>query len=527
MTRSFVRTVRPLAILLLAGLALAAPVQVDPLDPIPPDPDAPAEAPAVRAVAIPVGKTLAVADDPTRFTRVLFAPPDEARLTPGRTWDIDMALALRLGRMEPAERWRAIRRNLGLPPDDKRALVVWTEVVDALLSQLGTLPDLKDPAVPGFGLRVAFPGTDPANKKLAEVALTFEAGKTGFEDRLNERVAAAMTGVEGFVSLVLADGTPVEGDWLEDHPGLTVRLKDGEGKEVAAVELKGHPFYSFSSLPADKELGGDYRLEIAQAGRPGGAAKRAGQVLMEPTYVPVRYGVRSRQDLVLTEEAEPEEKMAEIDEKQKSLGDLDDAFGRLANIQGAPASVVSLFQQLATSVPVVNIVAGILPANPGLHFGAVMTKDAGPQIFYSVRFKFRADLPDRAPRFVTRGTIRLQALTAENAALPVQPTYVKIVWLAQTDAARLSLDSRPVRTFPLGLGIGVVPSMSPALFSAGLSYKMFNVAEVYAGVGFRSDKNVPEDPAEPFSKTSFVYGLTVDVEHVLGAVFKAVNRDGN
>jgi hypothetical protein len=522
MIRSFVRTVRPLAILLLAGLALSAPAQVDPLNP-----DAPAEAPAVRAVAIPVGKTLAVADDPTRFVRVLFAPPDEARLVAGRTWDIDMPLAIRLGRMEPAERWRAIRRNLGLPPDDKQALVVWTEVVDALLSQLGTLPDLKDPAVPGFGLRVAFPGTDPANKKLAEVALTFEAGKTGFEDRLNERVAAAMTGVEGFISLVLADGTPVEGDWLKDHPGLTVRLKDGEGKEVAAVELKGHPFYSFSSLPADKELGGDYRLEIAQAGRPGGAANRAGQVLMEPQYVPVRYGVRSRQDLVLTKPAPPKAEIEETFEKATKGISFDDDFAGFANLKGAPASVVSLFQQLATSVPVVNIVAGILPANPGLHFGAVMTKDAGPQIFYSVRFKFRADLPDRAPRFMTRGTVRLQALTAEDAALPVRPTYVKVVWLAQTDAARLSLDSRPVRTFPLGLGIGVVPSLSPALFSAGLSYKMFNVAEIYAGVGFRSDKNVPEDPAEPFSKTSFVYGLTVDVEHVLGAVFKAVNRDGN
>ncbi|MBP7706777.1 MAG: hypothetical protein KA243_05960 [Candidatus Aminicenantes bacterium] len=525
MTRSFARTVLPLALILLAGLASPVAAQEDPLGQDPLDQDAPA--PAVRAVAIPVGKTVAVADDPTRFARVLFAPPDEARLTPGRTWDIDMALALRLGRMEPAERWRAIRRNLGLPPDDKRALVVWTEVVDALLSQLGTLPDLTDPGAPGFGLRVAFPGTDPENKRRAEVALTFEAGKTGFEDRLNERVAAAMTGVEGFVNLVFADGTPVEGDWLKVHPGLTVRLKDGEGKEVAAFALKDHPFYCFPSLPADKDLGGDYRLEIAQAGRPGDTANRAGLVIMEPQYVPVRYGVRSRQDLTLTKEAPPEEEMAEILEDVTKKVDFGDAFAGLTNLQGAPASVVSLFQQLAATVPVVNIVAGILPANPGLHFGAVMTKDAGPQVFYSVRFKFRADLPDRGPRFVTRGAVRLQALSAEDAALPARPTYVKVVWLAQTDAARLSLDSRPVRTFPLGLGIGVVPSMSPALYSAGLSYKMFNVAEIYAGVGFRSDKNVPEDPGEPFSKTSFVYGLTVDVEHVLGAIFKAVNRDGN
>lgn len=518
MTRSFVRTILPFAIMLLAGLALSAAAQEDPLDQ-----DAPAPAPAVRAVAIPVGKTVAVADDPTRFARVLFAPPDEARLAPGRTWDIDMALAFRLGRMEPAERWRAIRRNLGLPPDDKRALVIWTEVVDALLSQIGTLPDQKEPGSPGFGLRVAFPGTDPEDKRRAEVALTFEAGKTGFEDRLNARVADAMTGVEGFVSLVRIDGVPVEGDWLAEYPGLTIRLKDGEGNEVAHAELKDHPYYCFPSLPADKELGGDYRLELTAAPDGNGEAK----IIMEPQYVPVRYGIRSRQDLTLMKVATRQrEEISELADVTKAL-DLDDAFAGLANLQGAPASVVSLFQQLAATVPVVNIVAGILPANPGLHFGAVMTKDAGPQIFYSVRFKFRADLPDRAPRFVTRGTVRLQALTAEDAALPVRPTYVKVVWLAQTDAARLSLDSRPVRTFPLGLGIGVVPSLSPALYSAGLSYKMFNVAEVYAGVGFRSDKNVPEDPEEPFSKTSFVYGLTVDVEHVLGAIFKAVNRDGN
>lgn len=511
MIRSHFRAVLPIAILLSFGGSLFAALQDDPLVQ---DPEAPA--PAVKSVAIPVGTTVAVDGRTGEFLRVLFAPPDEDRLTAGRTWDIDMALAIRLGGMPPAERWRAIRRNLGLAPDDKRALVIWTEVVDALLSQIGTLPPQTSPVAPGFGLRVAFPGTDPADKKKADVALTFEAAKGGFEDRLNARVANAMTGVEGFVSLVRIDGVPVEGDWLAEYPGLTIRLKDGDGNEVAHAELKDHPYYCFPSLPADKELGGDYRLELTAAPEGNGEAK----IIMEPKYVPIRYGIRSRQDLTLTKVATRQKE--EIAEFEKGL-DLGDAFSKILNLQGAPSSVVSLFEQLATQVPIVNVVAGVLPANPGLHFGAVQTKDAGPQIFYSVRFKFRADVPDRGPRFVTRGTIRLQALTAAEGA-PARPTYVKVVWLARTDAAQLSLEARPVRTFPLGLGIGVVPSMHPALYSGGLSYKLFNVCEIYAGVGFRK---AAEDAAEPVSKTSFVYGLTIDVEHVLGAIFKAVNRDGN
>ncbi|MCK7468596.1 MAG: hypothetical protein MZU91_11155 [Desulfosudis oleivorans] len=182
---------------------------------------------------------------------------------------------------------------------------------------------------------------------------------------------------------------------------------------------------------------------------------------MEPQYVPVRHGIRSRQDLTLMKVAtRQKEEISEFEDVSKAL-DLGDAFSKILNLQGAPSSVLSLFEQLATQVPIVNVVAGVLPANPGLHFGAIQTKDDGPQIFYSVRFKFRADQPDRSPRFVTRGTVRLQALTATAGENPARPTYVKIVWLAQTDAAPLSLDSRPVRTFPLGLGIGVVPSVHP------------------------------------------------------------------
>lgn len=510
MIRSHVRAMLPIAILLSFGGSLFAWAQDDPLGQEP-------AVVAAKSVPIPVGATVAVEGQANQFMRILFAPPDEDKLAAGRTWDIGMDLAIKLGRMEPAERWRAIRRNLGLAPDDKRALVIWTEVVDALLSQIGTLPPQTSPVAPGFGLRVAFPGTDPADKKKADVALTFDAAKGGFEDRMNARVAEAMTGVEGFVSLVRIDGVPVEGDWLAEYPGLTIRLKDGNGTEVARAELKDHPYYCFPSLPADKDLGGDYRLELSAAPEGDGEAK----IIMEPQYVPVRHGIRSRQDLTLTKVATRQKE--EIAEFEKGL-DLGDAFSKILNLQGAPSSVVSLFEQLATQVPIVNVVAGVLPANPGLHFGAVQTKDDGPQIFYSVRFKFRADVPDRSPRFVTRGTIRLQALTAPAGADPARPTYVKIVWLAQTDAASLALDARPVRTFPLGLGIGVVPSVHPALYSGGLSYKLFNVCEIYAGVGFRK---AAEDTEEPVSKTSFVYGLTIDVEHVLGAIFKAVNRDGN
>jgi hypothetical protein len=64
--------------------------------------------------------------------------------------------------------------------------------------------------------------------------------------------------------------------------------------------------------------------------------------------------------------------------------------------------------------------------------------------------------------------------------------------------------------------------MSPILYSAGLSYKVMKGLEIYAGAGFRAAK---EDVAEPYSRTSFVYGLTLDVQSLVDIVAKAVGKE--
>jgi hypothetical protein len=46
--------------------------------------------------------------------------------------------------------------------------------------------------------------------------------------------------------------------------------------------------------------------------------------------------------------------------------------------------------------------------------------------------------------------------------------------------------------------------------------------EIYAGAGFRAAK---EDVEEPYSRTSFVYGLTLDVQSVIGIISKAVGKE--
>lgn len=90
----------------------------------------------------------------------------------------------------------------------------------------------------------------------------------------------------------------------------------------------------------------------------------------------------------------------------------------------------------------------------------------------------------------------------------VQPHYVKIIWSSRADPTQLDLQARPIMESPWGFGAGVVPSVSPALYAVGASYKLFHVCEVFAGAGIRKDH-----------PTSFVYGVTLDVENILGALF--------
>jgi len=66
--------------------------------------------------------------------------------------------------------------------------------------------------------------------------------------------------------------------------------------------------------------------------------------------------------------------------------------------------------------------------------------------------------------------------------------------------------------------------MSPDLYSAGLSYKVLKGLELYAGVGFRSAEG---DVDGSVSRTSFVYGVTLDLESVVDLISRAVGKEDN
>lgn len=515
MSRSFTGAIPALGILILLGPGLFAAAQEKQEETVPVA--APAPARGFQFLSLKPGPT--VSPEPGLYERVLFVPPD-GEFETGNGWEISLDKAIRLGAMPPDERWQAIRRNLGLSPEEGKDFLLWREVVDELFQMLGTLARESGAATTpsGYGLRVAFPNSDPGDN--AEVALTFDPGKDNFEKRLSDRLSAAMTGVEGLVCLVDEDGQPVTEDWLPEFPGLRIRLLDGQGKEIAVRELRDYPYYCFPGLPNIPEWGSDYRVVLSGEG--GGSSD--GKVVfedyemtMEAQYVPVRAGMRSRKDLVVKLASREARQQAEkIEDFEKGIMD---EIVPLSGILGldVPGAISQAVDTLAGAYPL-GLILNILPPNPGVHFGFVQTKDAGPQVFLSARFKFRADVPDRSPQFVAKGAIRMQVMTVPSESGRASAHYIMVTWRGRASTAQLSLASRPVSRFPLGLGVGVVPTLSPALYSAGLSYKLLGGLEVYAGVGLRG----AGDGTEEITRTSFVYGLTVDVETVLKGLKDAV-----
>ena len=510
MSHLSVRSAVVAGLLLMLSVGLPGLAQ-DELPPVP-EPDVRPPAPAHFA-GLAIGPTLSPAF--RSYERVLFDPPDGARLASGSTWEVGFDLAVALGKMDPGERWRAIRRNLGLAPDAKGDFLVWTEVVDDLLASLGTLPQSQKDGRgrPAFGLRVAFPGSAPAAEAAPDVALSFGAGKAGVEkeDEVITAMLRAVTGVEGLLILVDDDGRPVEGDWLSKYPGLTVHLTDAEGQEQASQKIKDLPYFHFSRLAGVPELGGDYFLTVS--GRGGASVP-----VTEPRYVAIRPGLRTRQDLVLKlgEELAPPRTEGKMAEKSIEFGDS------IATLAAAETSVQDAVSRITGSFPLLGPILSVLPANPGLHFGFIQTKDEGPQMFFSARFKLRAETHDRSPRFVGKGTIRFQVMTDSAGDGRPAVHYIKVVWCGQAAEADLLLANRPVSRFPLGLGIGVAPTLSPIMYSAGLSYKVTTGLEVYAGAGFRARS---DDPEKTYARTSFVYGLTLDVQSVVDLIARAVGRE--
>jgi hypothetical protein len=158
-----------------------------------------------------------------------------------------------------------------------------------------------------------------------------------------------------------------------------------------------------------------------------------------------------------------------------------------------------------------------LPANPGLHIGVIQIKGSGLQLLWSARFYLKPPVLDRSPHFVSPGTIRFECMAPANTTYgPHPPHYVKITWCAHADAEQLSLTSRRTIKYPWGLGAGIVPSVHPALYAVGLSFKVISPIEVFVGAGIRKGHD-----------TLCVYGITLDVEDLLGGLFgKVTNPQG-
>jgi hypothetical protein len=438
------------------------------------------------------GETVALGSG--SYERVLLAPPDEAGMTAGASWEIPMDLAIELSQKPPAERWLIIRRNLLLPPDDGRDIILWREAVDAILDQIKQISPVKQPKRPDFGLRVAFPKKKGTSGEDAEVVLTFNRGKAKGQDieaRMDHSIAERLTGVEVFVRFGVIAGDEwvfypesIEPDDLQMNPWkvpqeiLELKLYDSAGAEVKDPEAKGD-YFLFSSLQADAKFGSDYTLKVFNKAEPG-----------RPVYegfAPVRKGLRTRLTLVLSP-----------------------AIAGRGGLEGAPHAAQDLYDTFVGSSYILSTLTPWLVPNPGLHVGFIMIEGEGPEIFWSTRFRLLPTTVDRGPRYVDRGKITLQRLTHADdprraADLPVH--FVKLVWRGSLDEGELLLESRPeakflgIRREFLGIGLGVVPSVTPSLAAVGASLKPIKGLEVFLGAGKREGY-----------ETSFVYGLTLDVE---------------
>jgi len=145
------------------------------------------------------GATVPVGGQTGNYERVLLSPPEEGMLA-GDTWEMNFDVFIKLSELPLDERWKIIKRNLGVSPDESKDWFVWSDVMDAILEQismLNKLPPEKDPKIPAFRLRVGFPGKDASANAKPDVALTFnsaetdelfdKAAKTNFEMELQKK----------------------------------------------------------------------------------------------------------------------------------------------------------------------------------------------------------------------------------------------------------------------------------------------------------------------------------------------------
>jgi len=315
-----------------------------------------------------------------------------------------------------------------------------------------------------------------------------------------------LTGVEGFVTVESnQEGHPLAPIDVQGYLH-SIRLelfeKDKNGQEINetgefALDDRGYfriPQKNVHDI--DPDFGSDYWLRAT-----------CGNNEFETCYVPTRRDMLTRVDV--TFKAPPRPAPGSPDEaKKRAAGGLS-----AGNLLEAPSAISTLFQQFAAGHFLLAGLMQRLPQNPGLHIGVVHVKDSGLQVLWSVRFYLKAPVQDRSPRFVSKGMIRLQRLTPKSFKGAARPHYIKIVWSGHADATQLDLASRRIIKFPLGFDAGIVPSVKTYVYTAGLSLKPISLIELYAGVGFR--KGYP---------TSFVYGITLDVEDILGFLFGKITK---
>jgi hypothetical protein len=447
-----------------------------------------------KLLRLAVGETTPVTGETGSYERVIVMPPDKDSTTAGNIWDISAEVAIKLARLAPEARWRAIRRNLGLAPDDSADLILWSEVLEAAFVDIAKLPMAGESGNQQFGLRVAFPDKSSADPP-ADVALVFDNSTAeqkprqpvGIESNLRKDIAEAMTGVEGFAEIV-GDGAIPPSAGVFAH--IEVQLFDSDKKLVRATGLR-QGYFCFTNLPVDADFGSDYYLKAVYKGTR--VDSLANEVSTEFIYAPVMRGIRTRVRLEVQKEP------VMFESPDKSLQTQNWA------INGGPAAM--LLQQFVAGNNILTAISERLPANPGLHLGVVQGPD-GPTTLWSSRFLLRPPRLDRRPQFVSRGKMRLQVMTVNGTPEGARRHYLKMSWLAQAAPAELKLASRRVSETPWGIGVGVAPSEDPAMYVVGASYKLMPEAELLAGMGIQKGDS-----------KSFVYGLTLDADKILEGIF--------
>jgi hypothetical protein len=446
-----------------------------------------------KVIGITVGATTPVPDRPGDYERVLVAPPDEASMSRDAVWEIGPDLAVRLGRLSKEERWAAIRRNLELAPEGTEPgdVILWREVVDTVFDMVGTLHTTAEGGPPAFGLKVAFPssGEDPSNPP-PQAALTLnKTAKRDLDQELTQAVTAEITGVEGFL-----EPAPASPDQIE------VCLLSASGERLVA-----HPdpygYFCFPHLSVDPDLGADYQVAVWYS--LGGGSATAGWREGKARYVPVKNGARTVVHLTF----EPPVRIMGI---EPSIKGLTGNWLDLTQYSG-------MIEEFVGQIPLLGSIVQRLTPNPGLHVGAVAVRGSGLQPIWSTRYLLKQPTLNRGPQLVSQGTMRLECLTPapseEEGPSPFH--YVKVVLVGHATSADLDLQSRPTIVTPWGIGIGVVPSADPALYTLGASYELTPGAQFLAGVGLQRDHS-----------NSLVYGVTVDLDRILNGVFGKVTGGG-